>query len=115
MPEKYSRAVPGGRAYWLTQRLWDLVADLPTQLVPITAIAELDQGCWFGNKPATCRAVAEHARRILAADLSHPIILSSDGRLMDGGHRLARAWMEGLEHLPAVQFSDDPEPDYVIR
>ena len=61
----------------------------------------------------TCRAVAEHARRIEAADLSHPIILASDGALMDGGHRIAKAWLMGMTEVDAVRFEVDPAPDRV--
>jgi hypothetical protein len=114
MPETHSRATSGGRAYWYTQRLWELAAGLPAETVPVDSIAELDQDCWFGDTPPTCRAVAEHARRIQDADLAHPIILSSDGRLMDGGHRLARAWLDGQPTITAVRFPTDPPPDYIV-
>lgn len=115
MPEKHSRAVAGGRAIWLTERLWKLIAGLPVQSVPLDAIPEFDEVCWFGDEdPPTCRAVALHARRIEAADLSIPIILSSDGRLMDGGHRLAKAWLAGDATIRAVRFAVDPAPDYIV-
>lgn len=32
---------------------------------------------------------------------------------MDGGHRLAKAWILGLKEIQAVQFEVDPEPDEV--
>ena len=116
MPEKHSRAIPGGRAVWFTQRLCELAAGLPVEDVPVGAIAEFDQVCWFGPQaPPTCRAVAEHARRIEAADLAHPIILSASGQLMDGGHRLAKAWLAGHAVIRAVRFLEDPVPDYIIR
>jgi len=34
---------------------------------------------------------------------------------MDGGHRLAKAWLLGHTHAKAVQFVVDPEPDYVVH
>jgi hypothetical protein len=75
--------------------------------VPIADIAEFDQNCWFGpDSPPTCKAVAEHA---------HPVILAADGGLMDGGHRIAKAWLLGHTTIAAVQFVSDPEPDYVVR
>ena len=115
MPQKHSRPVPGGRAVWLTERLWTLAHGLPEELVAINAIAEFDEDAWFGpHAPPTCRAVARHARRIYEADLSYPVILSADGRLMDGGHRIARAWLAGETHVRAVRFARDPEPDYVV-
>jgi hypothetical protein len=33
---------------------------------------------------------------------------------MDGGHRIAKAWLLGLSEIGAVQFEIDPEPDRVI-
>lgn len=114
MPERHSREVPGGRAYFLTERLWALAAGLPAEPVPIDTIAEFDQDCWFGGRGATCREVARHAERIQRADLSHPVILSADGRLMDGGHRIAKAWLAGETMINAVRFPVDPEPDHVV-
>ncbi len=115
MAGRHSRLVAGGRNYWLAERLWSLARDLPVHQVPLAAITEFDQDCWFGaGQPATCKAVAEHARRIYDADLSFPIILAADGRLMDGGHRVAKAWLLGHATIGAVRFPHDPEPDYVV-
>ena len=50
---------------------------------------------------------------IAEADLTYPIILSSDGRVMDGMHRAAKAILEGRDVIAAKQFVHDPEPDYV--
>jgi hypothetical protein len=41
------------------------------------------------------------------------VILSSDGRVMDGMHRIAKAAMEGAESISAKKLVIDPEPDYV--
>ncbi len=115
MPEKHSRRTPVGRAVWYTDRLWRLARDLPVQTGAVAAIAELDQDCWFGSSYVpTCRAVAQHAQRIWDADLTYPIILSADGGLMDGGHRLAKAWLLGTPEIQIVQFTIDPDPDYII-
>ena len=86
--------------FWYTERLWQLAANLPIKTVLISAIAEFDQDCWFSAAtPPTCRQVALHAQRIYAADLAYPIILSAEGYLMDGGHRLAKAWLMGLTEI----------------
>lgn len=112
--EKHSRAIDGGRGFWWTDRLWSLVDHLPVTQVAIADIAEFDMDCWFGEKsPPTCRAVAEHAQRIERAELSFPIILAADGGLMDGGHRIAKAWLAGDAHVRAVQFVTDPPPDWI--
>ncbi|WP_433167283.1 hypothetical protein [Kribbella sp. CA-247076] len=81
--------------------------------VPIDAIREFDEDCWFGGRPVTCRMVARHADLIQKADLSYPVILSSDGRLMDGGHRIAKAWLTGATTINAVRFPHDPAPDHI--
>jgi hypothetical protein len=60
----------------------------------------------------TVRNVVEHARRMLEADLSYPVILGHDGRVMDGMHRIARALLEGQAEISAVRFPSPVEPDY---
>ncbi len=111
--QRHGRPTAEGMAFWNTERLWRLASALPVITIEIAGIAEFDENCWFRNGPPTCRQVAEHARKIFDADLSFPVILSSDGRLMDGGHRIARAWLQGLTVVTAQRFVDDPEPDYV--
>ncbi len=63
--------------------------------------------------PITCREIAGHARLIAECDLRFPIILSSDGRVMDGMHRVCKALNLGMEAIQAVRFTQDPEPDYI--
>ena len=82
--------------------------------MPLAAIRELDEPFWFGGGEApTCRAVAEHARLIAETELRYPIILGADGRVMDGMHRVAKAYLEGRATVAAVRLEADPEPDYV--
>jgi len=103
-----------GLRAWDVHRLIDLAASLPVIEVPVSAIRELDEPYWFDHGYApTCRAVAEHARLIRDVDVSFPIILSADGRVMDGMHRVAKALIEDRRSLPAKQFVRDPEPDHV--
>ncbi|MCB0125889.1 MAG: hypothetical protein KDE58_26720, partial [Caldilineaceae bacterium] len=94
MAQKHSRLTDDGRLVWFVERLWYLARDLPVHQVPLDAIREFDQNCWFSAAtPPTCRAVADHVQRILDADLNYPIILSAEGYLMDGGHRIAKAYL----------------------
>ena len=51
---------------------------------------------------------AEHARDINEADLSYPIILSPDGKVLDGWHRICKAFLQGTEELDAVQLTTMP-------
>jgi hypothetical protein len=110
--EKHTRPVPGGRGLWWTDRLWASAAGLPVVRVKIADIAEVDADCWFAPRYVpSIRAVSAHARRIMEADLAYPVILCAEGRLMDGGHRLAKALMAGAEEIDAVRFAVTPEPD----
>jgi hypothetical protein len=109
------RPGPNGLQAWDIDRLIALTKDFPIVQVPLSAIRQLDEPYWFahGTVSPTCREIAEHARLINEADTSFPIILSSDGRVMDGMHRAARAVLQSRHSLPAKQFAQDPEPDYV--
>jgi hypothetical protein len=84
MADKHSRLTAEGRLVWFVERLWYLARELPVRQIPIDQIIEFDQNCWFGpTSLPTCRVVADHARRIVEADLHYPIILSAGG-LPDG-------------------------------
>jgi hypothetical protein len=109
------RRTERGLLAWDVDRLVERSAGLAPIEVPLSEIRELDETFWFdheGEEP-TCRRVALHARLMRETDLSHPIILSSDGRVMDGMHRVCRALAEGRATILAVRFETDPEPDYV--
>ena len=109
------RQSPAGLLAWDVDRLIALTADIIPQTMPLAAIRELDEPFWFGggSEAATCRAVADHARLIAETDLSYPIILGADGRVMDGMHRVARTYLEGRDVIMAVQLTVDPAPDFI--
>lgn len=109
------RQSTAGLLAWDVDRLIALTAGFAPRAVPLMDIRELDEPFWFGegSEAATCRAVADHARLIAEADLRHPIILATDGRVMDGMHRVAKAYLEGRDVIIAVQLTVDPAPDFV--
>jgi hypothetical protein len=100
-----------GLRAWDVDRLVALTRHLEPRPVPLSSIRELDEPYW--GEPMTCRSVAEHVRFTNEADLGYPIILSSDGRVMDGMHRVLKALIQGETHILAVRFRDDPAPDFV--
>ncbi len=109
----YFRQSNRGLLAWDVDRLAFLATDLPRKLVPLSQLGELDE-TWCGdNERPTWRALIEHIKLIEEADLSFPIILSSSGAVMDGRHRLAKATLLGRTEIAAVQFQEDPAPDYV--
>jgi hypothetical protein len=114
-PQYHFRPAPEGLLAWDVRRLVRLSRELPVQAVPLSQIAELDSVHWYGHgsvKP-TVRSIIEHCQLMLAADIAYPIILDSAGRVMDGMHRVSKALMQGATQIAAVQFEQDPAPDYV--
>ena len=109
------RPGPEGLRAWDVHRLIRLSRALPVRQVPLTAIRELDENWWFetGGEVPTPRAIAQHVRLMDAADLRWPVVLSADGGVMDGMHRIAQALRLGHTHIAAVQFEADPPPDHV--
>ncbi|HEY3043980.1 MAG TPA: hypothetical protein VGJ39_08140 [Vicinamibacterales bacterium] len=109
----YFRPSSRGILAWDVDHLIQLSRNLPRKLVPLAAIRELDE-VWFGeDERPTWRAMLAHIRLIEEADLSFPIILSSNGSVMDGMHRVAKAVGQRREAIEAVQFEQDPEADHV--
>jgi hypothetical protein len=104
---------PEGLAAWDVDRLIELSANLPVAQVPLATFTELDTEYWFkdGQRP-TVRSVVEHVRLMQEADLSFPVILAADGRVMDGMHRIAKALLLEVTTVDAVQFPVTPEPDH---
>lgn len=50
------------------------------------------------------RKYADEFTRIKKAKLSHPIIISSDGNIVDGVHRLSKAFLQNKRTLNAYVF-----------
>ncbi|MBK5307729.1 MAG: hypothetical protein JJD92_13670 [Frankiaceae bacterium] len=114
MRKQYSfRPGSVGLDAWDVDRLIALSAGLPVEEVPLAEIAQLDENYWYdhGYEP-TVRSIAERVYLVQAADLRYPIILSPDGRVMDGMHRVVRALVDGHITVPAIRLPELPDPDY---
>lgn len=107
---------PGDEGFdaWDVDRLVELSRNLPIHEVELSSISEVDTVYWFDDVTAspTVRSVVDHARLIQEVDMSYPIILGHDGRVMDGMHRIARALLEGQRTIKAVRFEEPLPPDY---
>ena len=99
---------------WDVDRLVELSRALPVKQVALESIDEIDSVYWFdgADEGPTVRHVVDHARLMAEADLSYPIILGFDGRVMDGMHRIAKALLEGRVMIDAVQFETALATDY---
>jgi hypothetical protein len=95
-----------GNFSWSIPRLIALSADLPVILVPLDAL-NLAQTVYT----CTMRQMVTELRAIQNADLSYPILLSEDGEIFDGRHRIMKALSLGLSHIDAKRFDTNPKPD----
>ena len=112
------RVVDGNTLHiWDVERLWRLAAGLEVVEVSVDDLSEFDSDePWYGHgaDTPTCRSVATHAKKIQNADLTFPIVLSSDNHVLDGMHRVAKAWLLGLKTVSAVRFEEPVAPDFVL-
>ena len=114
--KQYHRREVGGDVHvWDVHRLLRAARSLPVRDVPLTVIDEIDENWWYAEPGAipTPRSIADHVRLMRQADPAYPILLCSEGRLMDGMHRVVRALSEGRETITAKRFETTPPPDFV--
>ncbi|MEL4181280.1 hypothetical protein [Roseateles sp. PN1] len=104
-----------GLLAWDVHRLISLTQAIQPRAVQLSDIREVDESYWYDTEdpPPTCRDLIEHMQLVMATDLAHPIILSPDGRVMDGMHRVAKAILHGHSEIMAVRLQAMPEPDYI--
>ena len=104
-------AADGSMRFYHTRQLWELAGDLPVKKVRLSDLDGFDEVHWFGGGmkiQPTCRSIALHARDIYEADMSYPIILSPKGEVLDGWHRICKAFLQEIEELDAVQLTTMP-------
>ncbi len=112
MNQTFSKTIRGIKYIWNVDSLIEESREFEIKEVDMNDIPQLDEVIWFNNhkKKPTIRNTAEHMQRALKADLDFPIILAPDGSLMDGGHRIAKALLQGDKTIKAVQFEKYPKP-----
>ncbi len=82
--------------------------------VPLSEISEFEQPYWYldTSDVPTCRSIADHMKLVQKCELRFPIILAADGSVMDGMHRVCKAYLNGQTTLKAVKFKTTPKPDF---
>lgn len=106
-----------GKRTWRVEDLWAAAKGLTpvwVELADLEAEKLLDSHVWTRSgdwtKALTVREVLDHARRVADADLDYPIILTPEGRIADGTHRIARALQKGWQSILAIRLRTMPEP-----
>ncbi len=103
-----------------------MLAYLNTHKHPMVSIPmsdfewQLEQNVWGDWSPKdvlehmTAKKYAENAERIRHADLSYPIIVTSKGVLVDGYHRVAKAYKEGKTTMKAYVFDGNLMKKFIL-
>ncbi|MDR2334726.1 MAG: hypothetical protein LBE61_14720 [Burkholderiaceae bacterium] len=107
------RPVGGDVHIWDVHRLVRLARDIPVERIALADIREIDEAYWFNDRHATTREIIDHMRLVQEADLSWPIIVCPEGRVMDGMHRVGKAMLQGDTHITAIRLPSMPAPDHI--
>lgn len=100
---------------WDIHRLVRLSRQFTASLVPLEQISEIDENWWYDDpeRLPTPRSLAAHMKLVNQTDLTYPILLCADGRLMDGMHRIIKAMLEHRTHILSIRFPATPAPDHI--
>ena len=101
--------------YWKASSLWALSEVMPIEYIPLDSFDWHNDNfqCNSLSDPPLWRDIGEHMQKVLAADLNYPIIMSAEGNVMDGMHRILKCYAFGLDRVKAVRFTETPKPDIV--
>lgn len=80
----------------------------------LSRISEIHEPYWYNgdSEKPTCASVMAHASAIAASDLSYPILICEDHKIIAGMHRVMKAFGEGMQTIRAHQI-DLPAPDFI--
>jgi hypothetical protein len=95
---------------WDVKDLWEAANDLPEYEVPLVAI-QTDLQPWDDVGDDFLR-LCLHVKLINDADLDYPIILTPDGCIADGRHRLAKALVNGHTTIKVKRLPAMPDPSF---
>ncbi len=69
----------------------------PKQLIDLAETCRGDYSMMMSCEPMW----SDHILRVQNADVSRPILMTEDGSVIDGAHRIARMFIEHIAHIPA--------------
>ena len=103
-----------GLLAWDVLKLIKMTKGFEVVQVALSDIRELKEVYWFGlGAPPIMEDIVQHAKQIFGADISYPIILCPEGRVMDGMHRVCKASIDGHKYISAVRLTERHKPDYI--
>lgn len=94
--------------FWKASTLWNATKNKIPQRVSNKYI--LQECTW---NIGTLQRFADEVKNVQEVSLNYPIILDMNGNILDGAHRVVKAYLEGKD-IDVIYLGDDewPEPDY---
>ena len=113
--EKAWQGVGGGQCVrddkgevWLVVDLIDQAKDLPVLNIPLAHLC-IDRVILPETK---IKNFVQHMKQVNDSDLSYPILLCDEGTIIDGSHRVIKAFIEGRTSIKAKRFINRPISSY---
>ena len=99
-------------SFYRVTDLWEASNYLPVHMLPVETLTHFldEQPHWCEGTPRRSGSMPRRANAVLTLTLAYPIILSEEGHLLDGRHRLGKAWVLGLRTIAVVCFQQNPVP-----
>jgi hypothetical protein len=97
---------------WSKEALWEAVKGLPVRMEKVADLLgdEKIVQLRMDYQELMPRSFFQTLEKAQQTDLSYPIILTHEGRLADGCHRLIKAYLEKREEIAVVQLEEMPTP-----
>lgn len=93
-----------GSTYWYVTDLWKHAENFDSFDMPLAGI---DASC-SRQLADSIYDLAYQIKRVENASLDYPIILTPQGQVADGCHRIAKALSKGLTTIKAIRLSSMP-------
>jgi len=97
---------------WNVKDIWKAAEGIEPKLMQISDVINIDEFLdsysWSVGK-MTVRDILDHTERIENADLNYPIILTPEGCVADGCHRIVRAIKEGKDSILTIKLKTMPK------
>lgn len=100
---------------WRVSTIWKCAKDKEIEVETIESFPLENPNIWFdfGEVPSV-RNIVSHMRRVIDADLNHPVICGPNDEVLDGMHRIAKCLFLGLKVVNVVRLEELPEPEIVL-
>ena len=97
---------------WDLKEVWEASKNIKPTKIKVSQLWDgryKNAWCWqHEDETLNNQFFLHHMRRVLNADLSYPIVLSEEGLIFDGVHRLVKAKHLELEYIDCLVFEKDP-------